>query len=172
MPGDEVCGITELPERHTFVEFYQRLGMDSLEAKRDFKLAVQTVAKAQATIPDQGRMALHDDTAELGQARGNSGLFGLGDGLGIKETTGVIKFDLLELGQVAAFASRLAKSEVDLPGDGASRHGFVESVLPEIAHQAVPRTFLVGEKNRQAVDKAAVGSALLLQQPGVGAVWV
>jgi hypothetical protein len=92
--------------------------------------------------------------------------------LAIEETAGVEQLDLARHRQAAELAFRLAKRKVNLPGDRSGGHGFIERVLPEIAHQAAPRTFLVGEKNRQAIDEAAVGSALLLEQPGVRAVWV
>ena len=172
IPRDKVCGITKLVERHPLVEFFQRLRVDGLEAKRDLELAAQPVAEPQATIPDQGRMTLDDDPVKIGQARGYRGILGLGNRLAIEETAGVVQLDLAQLGQAAELAFRLAKRKVNLPGDRSGGHGFIERVLPEIAHQAAPRTFLVGEKNRQAIDEAAVGSALLLEQPGVRAVWV
>jgi len=39
--------------------------------------------------------------------------------------------------------------------------------LPEIAHQAAPRAFLVGEKYRQPIDEAAVGVSFFFKQPSV-----
>ena len=146
--------------------------MNRLEAKRNFELAAQPVAKLEATIPNQSRVALDNDTVKLGQALGDRGIFSLGDGFDIEETACVVEFDLAQLGQAAALAFCLANREVDLPGDGTGRHGFVEGVLPEIAHQAAPRAFLVGEKDRQPINETAVVIAFLLEQPGVGAAWV
>ena len=57
---------------------------------------------------------------------------------------------------------RLAKRMVELRGDRPGGHGIVQRVLPEIAHQAMPWAFLVGEKNRQAIDEVAAGRALFL----------
>ena len=108
--------------------------MDGLETKRDLELAIQPVAKPQATIPDQGRVALDDDAVKLGQTLGDGSVFAFRDRLVVEETAGVVKFDLAQLGQVAALAFRLAKREVDLPGDRAGGHGFVEGLLPEVAH--------------------------------------
>ena len=94
------------------------------------------------------------------------------DGFDIEETACVVEFDLAQLCQAAALAFCPSKREVDLPSDGPGRHGFVEGVLPEIAHQAAPRAFLIGEKDRQPINETAVVIAFLLDQPGVGAAWV
>ena len=107
-------------------------------------------------------MTLDDDAVKLGQAIGDIGIVSLGDRLGVKETTGVVQLDLAQLGQAAEFTFRLAKRMIDLRDDRPGGHGFVQRVLPEIAHQAVPWAFLVGEKNRQAIDEVAVGRALFL----------
>ena len=44
--------------------------------------------------------------------------------------------------------------------------------MPEIAHQAAPWAFLVGEKDRQPINERAIFIAFLLEEPGVGAAWV
>ena len=67
---------------------------------------------------------------KLCQAIGDRGVFGFRNGLGIKETAGVVKFDLLKFGRVAALAFCLVKREVYLFSNGAGRHGIVEGVLP------------------------------------------
>lgn len=146
--------------------------MDGFEAKRDLKLAAEAVAKPKAAIPNQGRVALDDDAAKLGQTLGDCGIFGFRDGLLIKETAGVVEFDLAQLGQTTAFAFRETKRKVDLFSDRLGGRRLIEGVLPEIAHEAAPRAFLVGEKNRHAIDELAVGSAFLLEQPSVGAAGV
>lgn len=170
--SDKLSGGAELIESHSLVKFLQCLRMNRLEAKRHFELAAKSVAKLEATIPNQSRMALNNDTVKLCQALGDRGIFGLWDGFDIEETAGVVEFDIAQLGQAAALAFCLSKREVDLPSDGPGRHGFVEGVLPEIAHQAAPRAFLVGEKDRQPINETAVVIAFLLEQPGVGAAWV
>ena len=172
IPRDEVCGITKLVERHPLVEFFERLRVDCLKAKRDLELAAQPVAKLEATIPDQGRVTLDDDPVKIDQARSYRGILGLGNRLAVEETSGVVQLDLAQLGQAATLTFRLAKRKVNLPGDRPGEPGFVERVLPEIAHQAAPRAFPVGKEDRQPIDEAAVGVALLFEQPGVGAVWV
>ena len=40
----------------------------------------------------------------------------------------------------------------DLRGDGAPRHGLLQGVLPEVAHQATPGAFPVGQEDRGDVD--------------------
>ena len=69
----------------------------------------------------------------------------------------------MELGQAAQFFLRLTKCVVDLLNDGTGRYGFVQRVLPEVAHEASPRAFLVGQENGEPINKSALGGALFFQ---------
>ena len=69
----------------------------------------------------------------------------------------------MDLGQAAQFFLRLAKRVVDLLNDGTGRYGFVQRVLPEVAHEASPRAFLVGQENGEPINKPALGGALFFQ---------
>ena len=69
----------------------------------------------------------------------------------------------MDLGQAAQFFLRLAKRVVDLLSVGTGSYGFVQRVLPVVAHEASQRAFLVGQENGEPINKSALGGALFFQ---------
>ena len=109
-------------------------------------------------------MAFHDDTSEPVAPSGDRGVVFRRDGPRIKETAGVIELNLAEL------AGDGSGRDIDLPGDGPDRDGFMRGVLPKVAHQATPRTFPVGEEDRQGPDPAALGIGFVFDQLAAGPI--
>src|SRR6266576_2228543 len=67
--------------------------------------------------------------------------------------------------EVEIFGLRhLLERVIDLPGNRSGRHGFDEGILPEIAHEAAPRTFAVRQENRRYLHELTGRCWLALQQ--------
>ena len=90
-------------------------------------------------------MALYHHSTKRPTAVGDSRPVLGRDGAWIKEGSGVVEFD-----PVGGSGRKLAvgvQGKIDLGGDSAGRDRFLQSVTPEIAHQAVPRAFSVGQED-------------------------
>ena len=95
------------------------------------------------------------------------------DRMGIEEAAAVVELDL---------PGRRQRCEgvLDLRGDRAGRHGFLQRVLPQVAHQAAPGAFAVRQEDRgdwndfsgrstrapRRTRRAATGRAMLRQAAG------
>src|SRR6266568_1866634 len=64
------------------------------------------------------------------------------------------------------WAQQVEEREVDLCRDRAQRHRLRERVFPKITHQATPRAFAIGKKNRGDGGCRTRLRALLLDEEG------
>src|SRR5207249_11371507 len=71
MPAQKLGRAGKLVERHSFVEFLENLGMGRFQSHRNFQLAAQQIAEAQARFADERRMTFYNDSLETSHTRSN-----------------------------------------------------------------------------------------------------
>src|SRR5205814_5302798 len=122
---------------------------------------------------------------EPDHAPGNRGVVLWRDGPRIEEAAAVIELDL-PCGRVREAPSEFAEEvlptqilgsesrerKINLRGDRTDRNRFAQGILPQIAHQAVPRAFAIGQKNRRHRHDFARVRALPFDKESVGMEWI
>lgn len=114
--AEEAGGAGEVVEGHPFVQAMQCVGVGGFEAHGDFELAWEHVAEGEAGLADKQRVGFDDDFGEAGEARGNGGVIGRWDRVGVEEAAGVIEF-------YVARGRKRGEGVVDLSRDGAGGTG-------------------------------------------------
>ncbi len=145
--GEEVGSAAEQVERHPLVEAGQNLGMHRLEAHGHFEPPRDPVAEGPHRGAHERGVRFHDDSLERGDELGDRGMILGRHRAAVEEAPGVVELD-------SAGGREDAQRLADLLGDRARRHGLLERVLPEIAHQALPGTLPVGQEDRGHRDGA------------------
>ncbi len=107
-------------------------------------------------------MGFDDNRAGEGDLGGNGGVIVGWDGGGVEEAAAVKELELFGLG------TEVLEGIGNLMRDGAKGDGLGEGVLPEVAHQAAPGTFFVGQENAGGKDDSAGSGTLFFEEEGVG----
>src|ERR1041385_1879701 len=110
-------------------------------------------------------MALDDDALEPARPIGNGWIFPRRDRAAIEKTSAVVKLECLR-------GRQASEPMIDLRGNRTLRAGFGEGVPPEVAHQATPRTFAIGQENCCHSDEFARFGSLLLETEVIRPLWV
>src|SRR5215471_19053380 len=100
-------------------------------------------------------MRFDDDALEVLEEIGDLRMFVGRNRSGIEKASRVVELD-------GACSRKFCQSSADLIRDGASCHRLLHRVLPEIAHQASPRTLPVRQEERRDIDDLSPFASLLL----------
>ena len=129
--------------------------MHGFETHRHFQRAGEQIAKAQGFLPHEARMRFDHDMLREPNRAGDGRVFRRRNRGGVKEAAAVVQFQLFRA------RTELPQRVFDLPRDGAGRDSLRRRVLPQIAHQAAPGAFLVGQQNdTRTLDASGIGAFL------------
>src|SRR5216684_2838367 len=110
-------------------------------------------------------MALHDHPLEPAHPLGDGRIILPRNCAPVEEASAIIELELPRFGQPG-------ERVIDLRGNCAKRHGLLNRVAPEIAHQAAPGTFAVGQENGRHAHYLTRFSPLFLSQERIGLEWI
>ncbi len=115
---------------------------------------------------DQRRVRFDDDAREAGEIGSHRVVVVLGHRTRIEEAAGVVQLYLTDaLARLVQGPARRGHLRRDRP----SRRVAFGRVLPEIAHDAAPRTLAAGEEHRGDTRDRSVAGPLVLDEESLGA---
>ena len=121
--------------------------------------------KIQAMLPKESGVALHHKRIKALRKGDNVRVILHGDGMGIKKTPAVVKFEY-------AGRRKPGKGIFYLGRNGTDRNRLVGSMFPEISHQAGKRAFPVSQQKSACLCYDSRRVALLFIEIAIGNIWV
>lgn len=140
--------------------------MGRLEAQRQFEGGVgpQGLPEGQHRgVADEPGVAFDDEAFEGLGLSGDGWQVLPGDRAGVEERPGIVELEPPR--RPRGMQPVLVEGDPDLFRNRADGHGFLQRVAPQVAHQAAPRAFPVGEEDREDRGLASVRVGFRLPQP-------
>src|SRR5438876_2854571 len=128
MVSEKLRGRCKLLDGHSLVQAREGFWMRRFQAHRDLQLPVQHISEMKHPLVDQGRMRLDDDTLKAADRFSYRSIVFHRYGSAVEKASTVVELDLIGW-------RKLGERKIDLLWNGADRDGFLERVLPQIAHQ-------------------------------------
>ena len=165
--GEESGGTRELGEVEPLVQPFQHLGVRGLEPQRHLQRSGQQVAQDSGAIADKQRMRFHDDVACERYPLRDRRIVGRRDRPGIEEAAAVVELYLHRKGpRIRPCPNR----KLHLARNRPLRDGIAGGVLPQVAHQAAPGAFSVGQQHDAGIDDGAGRQALPFEKDATGRI--